>query len=40
MDPRKHSESVGRGMKFRTYSERGSRRGGYTRNALPGNAVR
>ncbi|XWS16186.1 hypothetical protein CRYUN_Cryun34aG0063400 [Craigia yunnanensis] len=35
MDPRKHSENVGRGMKFRTYSERGSQRGGYTRNALP-----
>ncbi|XWS18830.1 hypothetical protein CRYUN_Cryun32bG0078800 [Craigia yunnanensis] len=36
MDPRKRSEIVGQGMKFRTYSERGSRRGGYTRNVLPG----
>ncbi|XP_022721570.1 uncharacterized protein LOC111279005 isoform X2 [Durio zibethinus] len=35
MDPRKRSENVGPGMKFRTYSERSSRRGGYTRNSLP-----
>ncbi|XP_022723268.1 uncharacterized protein LOC111280300 isoform X3 [Durio zibethinus] len=36
MDPRNHSENVGQGMKFRTYPERGSQRGVYTRNALPG----
>ncbi|XP_021294765.1 uncharacterized protein LOC110424510 isoform X2 [Herrania umbratica] len=35
LDSRKHSENVGQGMKFRTHPERGSRRGGYTRNALP-----
>ncbi|XWS20093.1 hypothetical protein CRYUN_Cryun31cG0071500 [Craigia yunnanensis] len=35
MDPRKRYENVGQGMKFRAYSERGSRRRGYTRNALP-----
>ncbi|XVF27027.1 hypothetical protein REPUB_Repub14bG0071200 [Reevesia pubescens] len=35
VDPRKRSENVGQGMKFRTYPERGSQRGGYTRNALP-----
>ncbi|XP_022715231.1 uncharacterized protein LOC111274677 isoform X3 [Durio zibethinus] len=36
MDPRKRSENVGQGMKFRTYPERGSRKGGYTWNAMPG----
>ncbi|XVF86867.1 hypothetical protein PTKIN_Ptkin18bG0076100 [Pterospermum kingtungense] len=35
MDQRKHSENAGQGIKFHTNSERGSRRGGYTRNALP-----
>ncbi|PPR96204.1 hypothetical protein GOBAR_AA24461 [Gossypium barbadense] len=35
MDPRKFSENAGQVMKFRTYPERGSRRGGYSRNALP-----
>lgn len=40
MDLRKRSENVGLGMKFHTYPERGSRRGGYTRKALPGNVVR
>ncbi|KAK8618699.1 hypothetical protein V6N13_132682 [Hibiscus sabdariffa] len=39
VDPRKISENVAQGMRFRTYPERGSRRGGYTRNVLPGNAV-
>ncbi|XVE88651.1 hypothetical protein DITRI_Ditri19aG0086500 [Diplodiscus trichospermus] len=34
-DPRKHSGNVGQGMKFRTYPERGSRRGAYTRNPVP-----
>ncbi|KAK8664440.1 hypothetical protein V6N13_084231 [Hibiscus sabdariffa] len=37
MDPRKFSENEG--MRFRTYPERGLRRGGYTRTALPRNAV-
>ncbi|GMI93668.1 hypothetical protein like AT3G13990 [Hibiscus trionum] len=37
MDPRKFSENEG--MRFRTYPERSSRRGGYTRTALPRNAV-
>ncbi|XWS12121.1 hypothetical protein CRYUN_Cryun37aG0062900 [Craigia yunnanensis] len=36
MDPRKRSENVGQGMKFQIYPDRGFRRGGYTRNALPG----
>ncbi|TYG49006.1 hypothetical protein ES288_D10G059900v1 [Gossypium darwinii] len=35
MDPRKFSENAGQVMKFRTYPERGSRRGGYSRNTLP-----
>ncbi|XP_059640093.1 uncharacterized protein LOC132282435 isoform X2 [Cornus florida] len=35
-EPRKYSENVGQGMKTTTYSDRNVRRGGYSRNALPG----
>ncbi|XP_041015322.1 uncharacterized protein LOC121258026 isoform X5 [Juglans microcarpa x Juglans regia] len=36
-DPCRHSENVGQEMKFSTHSHRNVRRGGYTRNVLPGN---
>lgn len=34
---RRHSENVGQGLKFHTFSDRNVRRGGYTRNASHGN---
>ncbi|KAE8696373.1 Detected protein of unknown function [Hibiscus syriacus] len=37
MDARKFSENGDQGMRFCTYPERGTRRGGYTRTVLPGN---
>lgn len=37
MDPRRHPEDVGQGVKFHTFSDRNVRRGGYTRNVVPGN---
>ncbi|XP_039033934.1 uncharacterized protein LOC120169937 isoform X2 [Hibiscus syriacus] len=37
MDTRKFSENVDQGMRLRTYTERDSRRGGYTWTTLPGN---
>ncbi|KAF5466398.1 hypothetical protein F2P56_016324 [Juglans regia] len=36
-DPRRNSENVGQEMKFSTHSHRNVRRGGYSRNVLPGN---
>ncbi|KAJ0007147.1 hypothetical protein Pint_29056 [Pistacia integerrima] len=38
-DPRKNSENFAPMTKVRTFSERNGRRGGYTRNALPGNFI-
>ncbi|XP_030490737.2 GBF-interacting protein 1-like [Cannabis sativa] len=35
-EPRRHSEPVGQEVKANTHSDRNSRRGGYSRNALPG----
>ncbi|XP_062109431.1 uncharacterized protein LOC133820457 [Humulus lupulus] len=35
-EPRRHSELVGQEVKASTHSDRNSRRGGYSRNALPG----
>lgn len=35
-DVRRHSENVGQGVKFHTFSDRNVRRGGHTRNAGPG----
>ncbi|XP_019461286.1 PREDICTED: GBF-interacting protein 1-like isoform X1 [Lupinus angustifolius] len=36
-EPRRHSESVGQGMKFHAPYERNFRRANYSRNTLPGN---
>lgn len=36
VDPRRHPEDVGQGVKFHTFSDRNVRRGGYTRNVVPG----
>lgn len=37
-EPRKNSEIFGKTMRIRTYADRNTRRRGYNRNALPGNA--
>lgn len=38
MDPRRNSEIVAQGVKVNTHSDRNLRKGGYARNALPGNS--
>lgn len=37
-DQRKNSENFAQTTKFRNYADRNARKGGYNRNALPGNA--
>lgn len=37
VDPCRHSDNVDQWTRFSTDSHRNVRRGGYTRNALPGN---
>ncbi|EEF41015.1 uncharacterized protein LOC8284671 isoform X2 [Ricinus communis] len=38
LDSRKNPENMGQGTKFRTFSDRNTRQGGYIRAAVPGNA--